>query len=114
MSSDSASPSGLIIEEWTQCPDCAQPVGSRHETGCMIARCSTCGEQLFTCSLTADHDGPTTVDSMFPGMREAMERGWVTEQRDGTTAWNLNRVYVELVWNADSQTRVEPTGNEEP
>ena len=54
------------------CPDCGVIPGRKHQEGCDVARCKTCGGQRLGCDCE-DGDGDVW-DGVWPGTIEALEQ----------------------------------------
>lgn len=83
------------------CNDCGVEVGTPHEDGCDVARCTECGHQRISC----DHDDSDVGwgqiwTGIWPGEKECMEWGWL--RKDGGP--DLNRLAVYAKWNKETQS----------
>lgn len=102
------------LETFETCPDaaCGVAIGEVHLNECQIARCKICGEQAFSCLLMGNKHSSTVFKGEFPGMSQAIERGWFIRMVEGE-GWvqsiqtdpgarpDLNRLYSELNWNSE-------------
>lgn len=93
------------------CPDCAVSPGSIHKPGCDVERCPACGGQRLSCDCRTKRK-PLPWTGEWPGVAECREFGWYAYCPGNGTGWcpcgkdhpgateDLNRLYVEAVWNA--------------
>jgi hypothetical protein len=106
------------------CPDCDAPPGHVHRDGCDVERCPDCGGQYFACGCP-DSKRPRLVwTGRWPGTAEAEEFGWwckmmpghgwvpCAKDDEGATE-DMNRLYIEAVWNPES-ARFELPATKEP
>ena len=92
------------IRRLKNCPSCGVLIGNKHEHGCEIALCKNHGERRSECFGEGRH-AATTYWGVYPGTVEALKRGWVSSRADREVP-DINRVIVELTWDAASEQYV--------
>lgn len=58
-----------------RCPDCQVAPGERHQDGCDVSQCPTCGQQALQCAAHLDA-GQSRWTGEWPGSVECREFGW--------------------------------------
>lgn len=104
------------------CRDCWAEVGSPHEDGCDVARCTECGFQRISCDHEDSDVGWGQIwTGKWPGEEECEEFGWYcfwdrgwhrcTKDTPGAVP-DLNRLMMmamiyKLTWSVERQRWVE-------
>lgn len=80
------------------CNDCGAKPGEKHNDGCDVAICTSCGEQLICCDC---EDGePDVWSGIWPGIKECYEQKLICFSTglkeygvDDHWRFNLNKLY---------------------
>lgn len=93
------------------CPDCGAGIGDLHLDYCDVERCPDCGGQMLSCCCEGDIEMPRLPwTGLWPGVAECREFGWYSKlitgqgwttcsKDDPEASENLNRLYVDAVWD---------------
>jgi hypothetical protein len=74
------------------CPDCGEPIGERHRTGCALS--AFAGWQALSCSHFDPNDARRqTWNGKWPGDDDCERLG----------VYALNRLFTDCVWDANAQ-----------
>lgn len=115
----------VLVPDGGPCPDCAVPVGARHDDGCDVAPCKGCGRQALQCD-EHQHLPMTVWTGEWPGERECRELGlFITHESvqhppfvkttgdDPDATGDLNELARwgftgKVVWNPERERWVRP------
>jgi hypothetical protein len=83
------------LEKPKSCHDCGAKPGERHEEGCDVARCTSCGSQRLVCSC---EDGePEIWTGLWLGVKECYEQKLICFDEGFNSNWHwcfdLNKWY---------------------
>lgn len=90
------------LENSGNCHDCGVKPGDKHDEGCDVARCTSCGGQRLGCDCE-DGVGETDVwTGLWPGVKECYEQKLICfDACNGINKWcfDLNRWYENKLRN---------------